>query len=781
MKFKSKLFFKENTVKTIPFVAALFISFVSLRIYEYLNYSEISENESIKTAYLFGGILIDLLFSNFIYFLASCILGLLFFRKIKKTFWFHIVAILAIFSNYALIQVFFNTREPLDSMVFNFDWEEINTITSGESPIGKTILEITVIYAIFLLTFFLFKRAKLSVRASKILFFTSLFLVCLSPLIDYSSNKHIATKLVSNKLAFFSISCIEYILNNTSTNSNLSIDPNFIAGKQIDENFPFLHEFEIQEEFANLFKDENKNPPNLVFIIVESLSTKFVGKYGKNTLKLTPFLDSLSEKSIYFPHIVATAERTFGVLPAILASTPNAPKNEYLMNMDFPNLHSLPQILKNTYFSRFYCGVYLEFHNMKNFMHFIKTDYLVQNWENQFQDDFFKNNSWGHPDNQLFEKVLLDNQKIHKEIKKPKLDIILTVSTHGPFQIPNQEKYKKDLLADLKSKKIKTNYHSVVKKNLVAFSTYRYTDENLKKYFAQIKNNPAYKNTIFFIVGDHGSEVHSENELTKLVVPLFIVSDLIKKPQKFETLSSHLDILPSVLSLLHENYGIEVPKKVAFMGKGLRLKNQLKSDLHQAVATINYKNDILLYKNNYLYYNQLFQIQKNLKLKPILNEKVTNDLKKKLKRYDEISYYCYKQNKLINSEATINDLVIKPIINSKEEFITIVKEYNFKEKMSNFKIEITFDYYLNKEKDIKHIPSYITTLNLRDSMINWKGTQAKLNQKFKKGWNQMKYTIMLDESILQNKTNLNLGHYIYNSKKRIIKMKNVKYKSYKNI
>ncbi|MFN5416427.1 MAG: sulfatase-like hydrolase/transferase, partial [Flavobacteriia bacterium] len=401
--------------------------------------------------------------------------------------------------------------------------------------------------------------------------------------------------------------------------------------------------------------------------------------------------------------------------------------------------------------------------------------------ENHLQDKFFKNNSWGHPDNHLFEKILLDDKKIHKNILKPKLDIFLTISTHGPFQIPNQEKYKKDLLADLKSNKIKSNYHSTIKKNLEAFSTYRFTDENLRKYFAEVKKNPAYKNTIFFIVGDHGSEVHSENELTKLVVPLLIVSDLIKKPQKFEALSSHLDVLPSVLSLLHKNYSIEIPKMVSFMGKGLRLKPHFESDLHQAVATINYKNDVLVYGNYYFYYNQLFQIQKNLKLKAIQNDKLSNDLRQKLKRYDEISYYCYTQNKLINAERTINDLVIKPIINSKDEFINIVKEYNFKEKMSNFKIEITFDYYLNKEKDIENIPSYVTTLNDKDSIINWKGTPAKLNQKFKKGWNQMKYTIMLDESILQNKNNLNLGHYIYNYKKIGIKKRNVKYKSYKNI
>ncbi|MFN5415870.1 MAG: LTA synthase family protein, partial [Flavobacteriia bacterium] len=382
MKFKAKLFFKENTLITIPFVAALFICLLSLRIYEYVIYAGISENESIKPGYLFGGILIDLLFSNFIYFLASCLLGLFFFRKIKKTFWLYIIAILAIFSNYALIQVFFNTREPLDSMVFNFDWEEIKTITSGESPIAKTIVEIAIAYTIFLLSFFAFKRLNYNLKTSKILFFTILILTCLSPLIDYSSKKHIATKLVSNKLAFFSISCLEYASSLNNNNTSLEIDPNFVAGKQIDENFPFLHEFEVQNEFGDLFKNENKTPPNLVFIIVESLSTKFVGQYGKNTLKLTPFLDSLSEKSLYFPHIVATAERTFGVLPAILASTPNAPKNEYLMNMDYPNLHSLPQILKNTYFSRFYCGVYLEFNNMKNFMHYIKTDYLVDNWEN---------------------------------------------------------------------------------------------------------------------------------------------------------------------------------------------------------------------------------------------------------------------------------------------------------------------------------------------------------------------------------------------------------------
>lgn len=777
-----KILFIENSLRVFPFTCSLFISFFALRLYEYLIYSHLSENENIKIGYFIGGLLLDFLLSNLIVIGVSLLVSFFTFRKINKTSWLHFISIICLLANYVLIQVFFKTREPLDSMVFNFNLSEIITITSGEASFTKIFLEIFILFGVFYLSYFLFRKIKFSPKASKIYVISSLLLIFLIPLINYSSTKHIATKLVPNKLAFFCISCSNYLFEeNESYTTNKNIDANFLAGKQIDKDYPFLHSFIQQDEFANLFHKKDEKAPNLVFIIVESLSTKFTGEYGKNTLKVTPFLDSLSEKSIYFPNIIATAERTFGVLPAVFCSTPNAPKNEYLMNMDYPNLNSLTEILKKDYFSRFYCGVYLEFHNMKNFMQYIKTDYLVKDWEKQFDPNFHADNSWGHPDNQLFDKVLLDSKTKHASITKPKLDIILTVSTHPPYLVPNQEKYKNEILKDIQSKKIKSKYAKTIQKNLDVFSTFRFTDQTLKKYFKAMQKSPEYQNTIFFIMGDHGSEMNAENELTKVTVPLMIVSDLIKKPEKFDAFSSHLDILPSVLSLLQKNYKIAVPQNVAFMGKGLRLNSAYQTETHLPVASINYKNDFMVYGKYYLYYNQLFEIKKNLHLKALNDPKKEQELKQKLNAYNNVASYCYFENKLIPKDLKINDFSYIPVLKSENEFIHVFQDYHFKEKINNFKIEITFEAYLNKETDIKAIPSYVTSINLADSLLDWRSTVPKLNQKFKKGWNKMKYTIPLDESILNNQSNLKLEHYILNIKKQKISLKNLKYKTYKNI
>ena len=60
---------------------------------------------------------------------------------------------------------------------------------------------------------------------------------------------------------------------------------------------------------------------NVVLISVESLSADFLAHYG-NTQKITPFLDSLADRSLMFTNLYATGNRTVRGLEALTLCIP---------------------------------------------------------------------------------------------------------------------------------------------------------------------------------------------------------------------------------------------------------------------------------------------------------------------------------------------------------------------------------------------------------------------------------------------------------------------------
>jgi len=69
------------------------------------------------------------------------------------------------------------------------------------------------------------------------------------------------------------------------------------------------------------------------------------------------------------------------------------------------------------------------------------------------------------------------------------------------------------------------------------------------------KQQEWYKNTLFVIVADHcaSSAGSTELPLDGYRIPCFIYGDFIE-PKKIDTMMSQIDVMPTVLGLLHFNY-----------------------------------------------------------------------------------------------------------------------------------------------------------------------------------------------------------------------------------
>ncbi len=786
MKRKISEFLKENKQKIIRLIIFLYVFFILIRIFEFISYTTSSLEGGVKIGYLFGGIFLDFIYVNV--FVIFLFFFNLFFFFVNKLFNYSIIqlfncSIILIFliSAVVLAQIFVNTLELIDEVIFHFRVEDLITIGFDKSKIFLLLILMTFITIYIFGMNRLLKKVKFSEKFSSYFLLFSMISVLFFPLLNYKSEKHIATKMVNNKLYYFQKSAINYLFSEEQKSDQLSsFDNQFLGGELINEEFPMLHKYNYDTGFDSLFVKTETNP-NFVFIIIEGLSTQLIGKYSKSTGGIMPFLDSLQEKSLYFPHIISTAERTYGVLPAVFSSVPNAPNQQRFMSIEQPKQLSLMNLLKKKYFSSFYCGVYLEFDDMNKYMKFNQTDYLVNSWKESYDKRPFQ---WGYSDSDLFLKYLEDSK--NQNTNKSKLDILLTCSTHLPFDYPDEPIYISELNKDLKKIKNKNKFQKFVETHLEEFGSYRYLDHSLRNLLHELSKRKDFNNTVFFILGDHGSEMVHMDELNRISTPLLVYSKLLKKPKTFNAVSSHLDILPSALSLLKGK--VDLPKEVPFLGKGLNLKEKFSCNIYQAVGLANHKLNYLIYGDMYLYHDQLFRIKKDLKLESISDSKTVNLFKQKLRDYEKLSAYCLYNDKIIPSDlyskyADVDEFRLVKVfehdsIVSNAQYIDVGSKHQIGKGLKGIKIDLNLNVYLKTKEDLQTLPYLNFNLTKGKSSVLWRQCPPQFNQVFKKGWNKIAYKIEISEKELSKSKNTMFNYFLLNTKLEKLHFKSVEAKVY---
>ena len=179
-------------------------------------------------------------------------------------------------------------------------------------------------------------------------------------------------------------------------------------------NISFKKEFPLEKASENTkdvlapFFNIQKEKPNVVFIIMEGLGSDFTddGEYKG----FTPYLDSLTSKSLYWENFVSNAGRTFGALPSLMGSLPFG-ENGFMELNPLPKHNSLISILKsNGYTTTYYCGDESTFDKKSNFLEYNGIDKIID--INKFGPGYVmtKKNaggfSWGYPDAEIYRKTL---------------------------------------------------------------------------------------------------------------------------------------------------------------------------------------------------------------------------------------------------------------------------------------------------------------------------------------------------------------------------------------
>lgn len=294
--------------------------------------------------------------------------------------------------------------------------------------------------------------------------------------------------------------------------------------------------------------DKPELQKNVVLISIESLSAAYMKAYGYEE-SVTPFLDQLAQKSLFFTNLYATGNRTVRGLEALtLCIPPTAGESVIKREKENKNKFTTGSVFKSKGYSvKYLYGGYSYFDNMKDF--YGGNGYEIVDRDNFTPEEITFANVWGVCDEDMAKKAISEMNKDYKA-GKPFFHHWMTVSNHRPFTYPEG---KIDIPADSKSRK----------------GGVKYTDYSIMKFFEMAQKQPWFKNTVFVIVADHCSSSAGKTELPmdKYRIPAMIYAPEFVEPQKFSQVTSQIDVMPTVLGLLNFKY------QSKFLGQDVFSKN----------------------------------------------------------------------------------------------------------------------------------------------------------------------------------------------------------------
>lgn len=557
-----------------------------------------------------------------------------FWENLRSRYGFNLVFVLlglVLIFEAILIAYYCSTLVPLGSDLLGYSYADMQ-ITLANS--GGFMISIYLFFAIaFLIGLFcvLYKvTSKFYHRISRMYPFTivlfSLFMASL-----FTDGKPIN----QNKVQYLTVN-----IYNTSTEDNSYTS---------QEEYPLVQGPVIENVLGEYFELKEEKP-NIVFIMVEGLGRDFVGE-GAEFGGFTPFLDSLTTKSLYWENFLSNTGRTFGVLPSLLGSLPFG-KSGFMELEEYPNKLTMFSVLKNNgYHTSFYQGTNSSFDKVDRFLNSENVDFILDKsgfgikYQQQAEDA--AGSSWGYPDKELFKKsISLDRSK-----NQPRLEIYMTISTHEPFIPPNQDVFEAEVDQILNNGAFGSRETKIIEKNNNVFATLLYTDDAIQWFMESYKSQPNYENTIFIITGDHRLiPIPQRNSISRFHVPLIMYSPMLKKTRKMSSISSHFDVTPSILALLDNTYEMKMPKKVAWMGGALDMETAFRSTKN--IPLMRNKNELKEYiSKEKLYTNgDIMELDENMDISSTFGGSV---VEKSLERFKSVNHYVTTENKIIPDSLTI--------------------------------------------------------------------------------------------------------------------------------
>jgi phosphoglycerol transferase MdoB-like AlkP superfamily enzyme len=266
----------------------------------------------------------------------------------------------------------------------------------------------------------------------------------------------------------------------------------------------------------------NTSRPDIIIIVLESFSGYLIGPLGGDSL-VTPNFNRYSREGILFTEFYASGTRTDKAMPAILDGYPAQPAQSIIKEPK--KSQSLPSLVKilieNGYNSSFWYGGEINFANFNSFV--IGSGFSEIITKDNFSPADY-NSKWGVHDHVLFKAV----EDSMSKVREPFLKVILTLSSHEPFDVPMAPVFTG---SDIGNKYRNSIY---------------YTDKTLGSFLDWAKQTNWWKNTLIIMVADHAARIYDDMPNYKqnvFKIPmLWVGGALAKHSMRIDKIGSQVDV-----------------------------------------------------------------------------------------------------------------------------------------------------------------------------------------------------------------------------------------------
>lgn len=308
---------------------------------------------------------------------------------------------------------------------------------------------------------------------------------------------------------------------------------------------------------------------NVVVVASESFGAEFSRLHGSER-DWTPNFDAYARKGLWFANTYASGTRTVRGLEAITASFPPIPTVSILRRPGNQGIATWGSVMnKLGYHSSFLYGGYGYFDDMNSF-------YAGNGFEVLDRTDITKvrfENIWGVSDEDLFDRAIEHFGQEYSQ-GQPFFSIVMTTSNHKPFTFrPGLEKFGVPAEGGGREAGVK------------------YADYALGYFLQQAAKQPWFDDTVFVVVADHGARVYGKAEipLSTYEIPLMIYAPQKLAPRQVDTLTTQIDIAPTVLGLLG------LPYEAPFFGIDV-----LHASPEHRIALFSHNHDVAIYRDDEL-------------------------------------------------------------------------------------------------------------------------------------------------------------------------------------
>jgi phosphoglycerol transferase MdoB-like AlkP superfamily enzyme len=315
---------------------------------------------------------------------------------------------------------------------------------------------------------------------------------------------------------------------------------NFMYSLSKYDNFAAQYQFYESDEAVRVFdqlnalSSENSHPPpqellhtrrpNIILFLLESFSYDV----AMDSL-IAPNMCRFAGEGILFKNFYANGFRTDRGLVSVLSGYPSHPTTAILK---YPKktetLPAIPQSLRQAgYVNRsVYYGGDINFANMRSyFVGACGIRDIVSDKDFPIRERLTK---WGVPDSSLLARVYRDLTE--SEQSEPFLKIVLTLSSHEPFDVPT------DLF------------------DVPFLNSVHYTDDCIGRFVARLKSAGIWDNTLIILVADHAMQGYPQGfdvcDEIRFKVPMIWIGGAVKHPAVISDYGSQNDLAATLLSQL---------------------------------------------------------------------------------------------------------------------------------------------------------------------------------------------------------------------------------------